>query len=89
MSLLDLIGGRAPKPYDPRLDHAALPDPRRERSLKSHVEECAKRYQELRGSIQDNVIEMHGLRRLLWAVIGLLVLNKVIDLGQLMAVVGN
>lgn len=86
MSLLDLIGGRPPKPYDPRLDHAALPDPRKEKSLRAHVEECARRYQELRGSIQDNVIEMHYLRRLLWAVIGLLILNKVIDLGQLSGV---
>ena len=89
MSWLDLISGRPPQPYDPRIDRAAWPDPRREKSLKAHVEECAKRYQELRGSVQDNVIEIYGLRRLLWIVIALLIANKVIDLGQFATLAAN
>ena len=81
MSLLELIF-KQPSRYDPRYDPATRPDFSREKTLKAHVEECGKRYVELRTAIQDGVIEQDRIRKLLLAIIALLVLNKVIDISQ-------
>ena len=85
MSIIDIVSrlaGRPPARYNPYEDHASLPDPRKERTLRQHVDECAKRYRELRGAIQDGVIEQYNQRVLLWIVIALLVANKAIDLSK-------
>ena len=87
MSLIDAIFGAPPPRYDINLHRSTAPDPKKERTLAAHVKECAARYIELRTDAQDIRIELHQLKRLLWLVVGLLVVNKVIDISQLMAVV--
>lgn len=87
MTLIDLLGGHRPPRYDANLHRSSFPDPKRERTLAGHVQECAARYHELRTDSQDIRIELFELRRLIYLVIGLLVVNKVIDISQIMAVV--
>lgn len=84
-----MLLGSSPPRYDPRYDHATRPDFSREKTLKSHVQECGKRYVELRAAIQDGAIEQYHTRRLLWVIVALLVLNKVIDVSQLATLLGN
>ncbi len=86
MTLLDLLGQRPPR-YDATLHRSSFPDPKKERTLAGHVQECAARYHELRTDSQDIRIELFELRRLIYLVIGLLVVNKVIDISQIMAVI--
>ena len=86
MTLLDLLGKRPP-PYNPTLNRSSFPDPKKEKTLAGHVQECAARYHELRTDSQDIRIELFDQRRLIYLVIGLLVANQLIDLSQIMAVV--
>ena len=86
MTLIDLLGGHRPPRYDANLHRSTIPDPKKEKTLSKHVEECAARFHELRTDNQDIRIELFELRRLIYLVIGLLLLNKVIDISQIMAV---
>ncbi len=88
MSFIDSILGEIPPIYDHRLDPRALPTPQERKHTHVHVDNCTVRWIELRVHLSMMARRQHYDRRLLIAIIVLLVLNKVIDLGSLAAIIG-
>lgn len=82
MSLLDFVLGRAPE-YDADADPLAQPDPREFKDPAFHVRQDQRRYAAVMHTVSVNTIETAAIRRLLVAIIFLLVANKVIDLSFL------
>lgn len=81
-----MLFGERPERYDPRLDPRASPVTGERQKLSVHVDQCAMRQVEIKQKLSDMRIDRWNDRRLLIAIIALLVLNKVIDLGQLASV---
>jgi len=82
-----MLFGDQPEPYDERLDPRARPVTGERQKLSIHVDQCAIRQVEIKTQLSHIRIERWKDRRLLLAIIGLLILTKVIDLGQFAAFV--
>lgn len=78
-----MLFGDQPEPYDPRLDPRAAPVTGERQKLSVHVDQCAMRQVEIKLQLSHIRIERWKDRRLLLAIIALLVITKVIDLGQI------
>lgn len=81
-----MLFGERPERYDPRLDPRAQPVSGERQKLAIHVDQCAIRQVEIKQKLSDMRIDRWNDRRLLIAIIALLVLNKVLDIGQLASV---
>lgn len=85
-----MLFGEPPEPYDPRLDPRARPVVgERNKATAVHVDQCAIRQVEIKLQLSHIRIEAWKDRRLLIAIIALLLITKVIDLGQFAAFMGH
>lgn len=80
-----MLFGDQPEQYDPRLDPLAQPVTGERQKLSVHVDQCAMRQVEIKTQLSHIRIERWRDRRLLLAIIALLIVTKVIDLGQFAA----
>lgn len=95
MSLLDLFMGERPQEpevYDPRTDPLARPSTDERRKLAVHVDQDAIRIIEIKQMFSQSRVERYydrveryRDRKLLLAIIALLIVTKVDDLGQFAA----
>ena len=84
-----MLFGDQPEPYDPRLDPRAAPVTGERQKLSVHVDQCAMRQVEIKLQLSHIRIERWKDRRLLLAIIALLIVTKVIDLGQIATFLAN
>jgi hypothetical protein len=89
VSLFDLMIGAMPDKYDPDDDALARPDPMELKSHSFHVRQDATRYAVAMAAISRIERDGAATRRLLVVIIGLLVANKVIDIGVIAGLLGQ
>ena len=85
MSWVDFILGEKPVHYDWRLDPRARPQPgERNKYTSAHVDNCTIRQIEIKQMFAQTRIDRYSDRKVLYAIIGILLASNVISVRELL-----
>ena len=85
MSLIELLLGVIPAPYDWRLDPRARPRPEERVNLAVHADEDAIRQIEIKQMFAQSRIDRYHDRKVLFVIVGILLATNVIGVREVIA----
>lgn len=90
MSVMDMVmGGPPPRPYDRHRDHRSRQHPDERRKLSIHADVCLERNQDIHEELSQLRLDRYYDRRLLLAILMLLLGNGTLNLASFAGLFGH